>query len=406
MNQVPLPEKIRPKNLTEFVGQEHLVGKNGIIRNLLSNLRTNNFFPSLIFWGPPGSGKTTLARIIANELKRPYYEFSAVSSSIKEIEKIMKRGELFAPIVVIDEIHRFNKARQAKLLPFVERGDITLIGATTENPSFEVIAPLLSRTRVIVFNQLSKKELKKILANGLKALKVKIDKKAENYLLESSNADARVLLNVLEIALNLALGVKKVKGTDIFHPTSGLHITVSYIEQALQKRQYTFDKRGEDYFNVISAYIKSLRASNAEAALYYLARMIEAGQDPLYIARRMVVFASEDIGMAQPTALVVANEVFRACETIGYPDCAINLAHGTVYLASAKKGRSVYEAYLKALGDVQKYGNLPVPLKIRNPTTKLMKELGYGEKYFKDKYQLTKKDLMPEKLKNRKYFKK
>ena len=355
-----------------------------MIRKLLISAKKTGFFPSLIFWGPPGSGKTTLARIIASELKREYFEFSAVSSSIKDIEKIMKKGNLFPPVVVIDELHRFNKAQQAKLLPCVERGDITLIGATTENPSFEVIGPLLSRTRVLVLKELETKELNKIIARALLYLKVKISKEALEFLLESANGDARVLLNTLEIAKSLS--------------ANRLLQTVD-IEQAVQRRQLTFDKKGEEYFNVISAFIKSMRASDVDAALYYLARMIESGQDPLYIARRMVVFASEDV--ASPTALVVANEVFRACETIGYPECQENLAAGVVYLAKAKKDRSAYEAYMKALDDVKKFGNLPVPMKIRNPVTKLMKDIGYGEGY--EKYPT--ESLLPEKLRGKSYYK-
>lgn len=402
MTNAPLAEKLRPQKIAGYVGQEHLVGKNGVISKLLNNSKASNFFPSLIFWGPPGSGKTTLAGIIAKELKREYYEYSAVSSSIKDIEKLIKStmqvtdskslltlgGLAFkgsAPIVVIDEIHRFNKAQQAKLLPYVEKGNIILIGATTENPSFEVIAPLLSRCRVVTLNQLTERELETILKNALKELKVKIDNKAKEYLIEASNGDARVMLNVLEIASNL---------------TDHRILTTEHLSQALQREQYTFDKKGEDYYNVISAFIKSMRASNPDAALYYLARMVAAGQDPLYIARRMVVFASEDIGMAQPTALVVANGVFRACETIGYPECQENLAAGVVYLACAKKDRSAYNAYMSALEDVRRFGNLPVPMPIRNAPTKLMKELGYGKGY--DKY--TKESLLPDKLKGKVYY--
>lgn len=385
METTPLPELLRPNKMAEFVGQKHLVGPSGVIRKLLKSAKGTGFFPSLIFWGPPGSGKTTLARIIAGDLKREYFEFSAVSSSIKDIEKIMKKGNLFPPVVVIDEIHRYNKAQQAKLLPFVERGDITLVGATTENPSFEIIGPLLSRTRVLILKVLETKELNKIIARAQAYLKVKITKEALDFLLESANGDARVLLNTMEIAKSLA---------------ASRLLQTSDIEQALQRRQLTFDKRGEEYFNVISAFIKSMRASDVDAALYYLARMIESGQDPLYIARRMVVFASEDIGMAQPTAIVIANEVFRACETIGYPECQENLAHGVVYLALAKKDRSAYDAYFRALDDVKRYGNLPVPLKIRNPVTKLMKEVGYGEGY--EKYPT--ESYLPEKLRGKKYF--
>lgn len=382
----PLAELLRPEKLSEFVGQEHLVGKGGLIKRLLAPNITKGeaVFPSLIFWGPPGSGKTTLARIIAKELKKDFFEISAVDASSKEIQKLVKHNSNF--ILFIDEIHRFNKAQQDRLLPHVERGDFVLIGATTENPSFEVIPPLLSRCRVLVLKEHSEKELKQILTKTLKYLKVKITKDAEDFLIESANGDARVLINVLEIAHSL---------------TKSSDLKIADIEGALQRRQLTSDKQGEEYYNVISAFIKSMRASQVDAALYYLARMVEAGQDPLYIARRMVVFASEDIGMAQPTALVVANEVFRACEEIGYPECAINLAHGVVYLASAKKDRSAYDAYMAALSDVRKYGNLPVPINIRNAPTELMKSLGYGKGYRRYDAQ----SYLPEKLRDKKYFK-
>ena len=405
MDQIPLPEKLRPPTLTGFVGQEHLTGKEGVIRKLITGARETGFFPSLIFWGPPGSGKTTLARIIANKLNREFFEFSAVNTSIKDVEEIIrktiqlkgapgqmrlvkkkgKKKEKGTPIVFIDEIHRFNKAQQDRLLPHVEKGTIILIGATTENPSFEVIGPMLSRSRVLTLNQLDNKALNKILNKAIKFLTITLEKKMKDFLIESSNGDARVMLNVLEIATNLSKSKK---------------ITLTDLEEALQRRQFTFDKKGEEYYNVISAYIKSMRASDVDAALYFLARMVEAGQDPLYIARRMIVFASEDV--ASPTALVVANAVFRACETIGYPECQENLAAGTVYLAKAKKDRRAYDAYFKALGDVKQYGNLPVPLKIRNPVTKLMEDLDYG----KDYELYTQESLLPEKLKGKKYFKK
>ena len=378
MNHVPLPEKLRPKNLEDYIGQENIINT---IKKLLEN---KNYFPSLIFWGPPGSGKTTLARIIASKLGREFHEFSAVSTKIKQIEEVLK-DNLNQPVVFIDEIHRFNKAQQDKLLPYVEKGNIILIGATTENPSFEVISPLLSRCRVIVLKQHGGKDLEKILTRGLNLLKIKLDATAEEFLIESSNGDARVLLNVLEIATSL---------------TKNKTLNIENIEEALQRKQLSFDKNGEEFYNVISAFIKSMRASDVNAALYYLARMIAAGQDALYIARRMVIFASEDIGMAQPTALVVANEVFRACEVIGYPECQENLAHGVVYLSLAKKDRSSYEAYMAALKDVENFGNLPVPMNIRNAPTKLMKDLGYGKGY--EKY--TKDSLLPDKLKNKKYY--
>jgi len=398
MENIPLPEKLRPKKLSGFIGQEHLAGKDGIVRTLLENTKNNDFFPSIIFWGPPGSGKTTLARIIANSLKRDFYEFSAVNTSTKDVQKVVNEASnspllsTHSPIIFLDEIHRFNKAQQDKLLPHVERGDITFIGATTENPSFEVIGPLMSRCRVLVLNQLTESELRLIINRGLKYFGKKADLKTKKFLIESANGDARVALNVLEIADSLSSGLS---------PKKRKVITIKQIEQALQRRQLAFDKQGEEYYNVISAFIKSMRASNVDAALYYLARMVEAGQDPLYIARRMVVFASEDVGMAQPTALVVANEVFRSCEIIGYPECAINLAHGVTYLAKAKKDRSSYDAYFRAVDDVKKLGNLPVPIKIRNAPTKLMKDLDYG----KDYEAYTDESLLPEKIKGKKYLK-
>lgn len=378
----PLASQIRPKTLDEFIGQEHLVGRGKPLRVAIEKKELFSF----ILWGPPGCGKTTLARIYANALGAEFYELSAVDAGKDDIKKVLgeRRREKSlgfgrSKVLFVDEIHRFNKAQQDFLLPFVEQGDLTLVGATTENPSFEIIAPLLSRCRVFVLNELSEEDMENIV----RRTKLKVPVSARDWLIRMANGDARQAITVLE-------ATQKLYGK----------ITVETLKEAIQSQHLRYDKKGEEHYNTISAFIKSMRASQPDAALYYLARMVEAGEDPKFIARRMVVFASEDIGLAQPTALVVANAVFRAVETIGYPECAINLAHGVAYLATCKKSRESYDAYLEAMADVKEHGNLPIPMKVRNAPTKLMKSLGYHKGYnFYDK-----ESYLPDKLKKKKYL--
>ncbi len=375
---VPLADRLRPKTINDFIGQPHLIGPGKPITLLIQHRQPQ----SLIFWGPPGSGKTTLARLIAQELALPFFSLSAVSAGKADVRKIVQQTQNLdqSVILFLDEIHRFNKAQQDFLLPYVESGSLILIGATTENPSFSVIGALLSRCRVYVLKPHSHQDLLKILR---RAYPHDLSQEAIEFLLNFANGDARQLLNLVDQTLE-----------------THSKINLDNLKATLQSAYLRYDKKGDEHYNTISAYIKSLRASQVDAALYYLARMVEAGEDPRYIARRMVIFASEDIGIAQPTALVVANAVYRATETIGYPECSINLAHGTVYLALAKKSRQAYEAFLKAQNDVKQHGNLPVPLKIRNAPTKLMKDLGYHQgyqKYDQDSY-------LPTKIKHHRYF--
>lgn len=375
----PLASRLRPRTLDEVVGQEHLVGEGKPLRVAIEKKHLFSF----VLWGPPGTGKTTIARIYARALDAELHELSAVSAGKDDIRKIVgkERTLNFRPkVLFLDEIHRFNKSQQDFLLPYVESGELILIGATTENPSFEVIPALLSRSRVFVLEPISEEALRAIM----KRAGVTLGKDAFEWVMGYANGDARRALTLLDGAIALY----------------GKKITVASLNKALEDPHLRYDKKGDEHFDTISAFIKSMRASQPDASMYYLARMVEAGEDPLFIARRMVIFASEDIGLAQPTALVVANAVFRACEVIGYPECAINLAHGVAYLANCKKTKSAYEALREAQADVKKFGNLPIPKKIRNAPTKLMKDLEYGKGY--ERYD--EESYMPEKLKKKRYF--
>lgn len=371
----PLAERVRPINLEDYIGQEHIIGPNAALRKAIDQ----NLLPSLIFWGPPGVGKTTLAQIISHSLKRPFYALSAINSGVKDvrdvIEKASKDGGFFSqekPVLFIDEIHRFSKSQQDSLLNAVERGIITLVGATTENPSFEVIPALLSRCQIFVLKHLTKDHLIKLLNNAIEKdeqlKQKKIILKETEALLRISGGDGRKLLNALEIVVN-SIGGQEITITD--------DLVKEYIQQNLA----LYDKSGEQHYDIISAFIKSIRGSDPNGAVYWLARMIEGGEDPGFIARRLLILASEDIGNANPTAFVMANNCFQAVNIIGYPECRILLSQVTTYLACSPKSNASYMAINHAIEEVRKTGDLPVPLHLRNAPTKLMKELGYGDEY-------------------------
>ncbi len=392
----PLADRMRPTKLSEFIGQEDLVGSKSFLRIAIEQ----DNVPSMILWGPPGSGKTTLASIIAERTNSDFIQLSAVNSGKKDLIKIVERAEKGNrlgehTILFIDEIHRWNKAQQDALLPHVEHGTVTLIGATTENPSFEVISALVSRSRVFVLHKLESRHIKQIVKRALNdkekgfgEQKIAIDKEAIDFISNFANGDARMALNTLETCV----GQNK-------------KITIKLTKEVLQKQHLLYDKGGEEHFNIISALHKSMRGSDATAALYWLARMLEGGEDPLYIARRLVRFASEDVGLADNHALVLTNAVFEACRNLGMPECNVHLSQCVIYLSKTKKNILAYEAYAKAKKDVEKYGNLSVPLHIRNAPTELMKELGYGKNYkYTPRKDSSGQKYLPDEIKDHRYL--
>ncbi|MDB9755338.1 replication-associated recombination protein A [Winogradskyella sp.] len=398
---IPLAERLRPKTLNDYISQQHLVGKSGILYQQIKS----GVIPSLILWGPPGIGKTTLANIIANESQRPFFKLSAINSGVKDIREVIdkakKSGGLFTaknPILFIDEIHRFSKSQQDSLLEAVEKGWVTLIGATTENPSFEVISALLSRCQVYTLNAFSKADLESLLQRALKEderlSKLNIELKETEALLRLSGGDARKLLNIFELLVTS-------------FEDEHIVITNALVLKQVQTKTARYDKTGEQHYDIISAFIKSIRGSDPNAAVYYLARMIEGGEDVKFIARRLLILASEDIGNANPTALVIANNTFQAVTVIGHPESRIVLSQCTTYLASSPKSNAAYEAINKAQQLVKDTGDLSVPMAIRNAPTKLMKELGYGEQYkyaHSYKNNFAEQEFLPEEIQNTKLY--
>ena len=403
----PLADRMRPRTLDEFVGQEHLVGKGKILREIIENDRPY----SIIFWGPPGSGKTTLAKIIAEKTKSRFISFSAVTSGIKQIKEVMeiarynKREHSIKTILFVDEIHRFNKAQQDAFLPFVENGTIILMGATTENPSFEVISALLSRTKTFVLYKLSHEDIKTLIERalidserGLGKYNIKFSNEAIDFIARFSDGDARIAYNILELAEGAYFKENKQKT---------MEIDIHLIENIIQKKALLYDKNGEEHFNLISALHKSLRDSDPDAAVYWTVRMLESGEDPLYIIRRMVRFASEDVGLADPNALQVTISAKQSFEFIGPPEGYLAIIEAVIYLALAPKSNSLYTTYSKVKSDVEEFGSLPVPYHIRNAPTRLMKDIGYGKGYkYAHDYSgaVVDQTHLPEKLLARKYY--